>query len=92
MQMSQQRSGQLKLRQKMQMMNLNLDVDLWLYKNGLYDKNLKMVIMKNLHQKLEENKEVDVENILSLVPIIHQRRIMWLLSLNLLKKVSTEFV
>ncbi|KAL6274498.1 hypothetical protein ACE6H2_025190 [Prunus campanulata] len=86
-QMSQQRSGQLKLRQKMQMMNLNLDVDLWLYKNGLYDKNLKMVIMKNLHQKVEENKEVDVENILSLVPIIHQRRIMWLLSLNLLKKV-----
>ncbi|CAL9027682.1 unnamed protein product, partial [Prunus brigantina] len=84
-QMSQQRSSQLKLRQKMRMMNL--DIDLWLYKNGLYDKNLKMVIMKNLHQKLEENKEVDVENILSLVPIIHQRRIMRLLSLNLLKKV-----
>ncbi|CAB4318635.1 unnamed protein product [Prunus armeniaca] len=84
-QMSQQMSSQLKLRQKMQMMNL--DIDLWLYKNGLYDKNLKMVIMKNLHQKVKENKEVDVENILSLVPIIHQRRIMRLLSLNSLKKV-----
>ncbi|KAI5318336.1 hypothetical protein L3X38_038044 [Prunus dulcis] len=46
-----------------------------------------MVIMKNLHQKVEENKEVDVENILSFVPIIQQRSIMWLLSLNLLKKV-----
>ncbi|CAB4288270.1 unnamed protein product [Prunus armeniaca] len=84
-QMSQQMSNQLKLRQKMQMMNL--DIDLWLYKNGLYDKNLKMVIMKNLHQKVKENKEVDVENILSLVPIVHQRRIMRLLSLNSLKKV-----
>ncbi|CAL8171979.1 unnamed protein product [Prunus armeniaca] len=84
-QMSQQISSQLKLRQKMQMMNL--DIDLWLYKNGLYDKNLKMVIMKNLHQKVKENKEVDVENILSLVPIVHQRRIMRLLSLNSLKKV-----
>ncbi|XP_008242403.2 PREDICTED: cyclic nucleotide-gated ion channel 1-like [Prunus mume] len=84
-QMSQQRSSQLKLRQKMQMMNL--DIDLWLYKNALCDKNLKMVITKNLHQKLEENKEVDVENVLSLIPIIHQRRILRHLSLNLLKKV-----
>ncbi|CAB4288275.1 unnamed protein product [Prunus armeniaca] len=84
-QMSRQRSSQHKLRRKMQMMNPS--IDLWLSKNAPYDKNLKMVIMKNLNRKVEENKEVDVENILSLVPLIYRRRIMWLLSLNLLQKV-----
>ncbi|KAI5318338.1 hypothetical protein L3X38_038046 [Prunus dulcis] len=85
-QISKQRSDQRKLRHKMHMMNP--DIDLWLHKNGLSDKKLKEVIMKNLHQKLEEHKEVDVENILSLLPIIHQRRIMCRLSLNLLRNVA----
>lgn len=85
MQISKQRSDQRKLRHKMHMMNP--DIDLWLHKNGLSDQKLKEVIMKNLHQKLEEHKEVDVENILSLLPIIHQRRIMCRLSLNLLRNV-----
>ncbi|ONH95218.1 hypothetical protein PRUPE_7G057700 [Prunus persica] len=85
-QISKQRSDQRKLRHKMHMMNP--DIDLWLHKNGLSDQKLKEVIMKNLHQKLEEHKEVDVENILSLLPIIHQRRIMCRLSLNLLRNVA----
>ncbi|BBH08279.1 cyclic nucleotide gated channel 1 [Prunus dulcis] len=51
-------------------------------------RNLRsMRIMKNVHQKLEENKEVDTENILSLLPIIHQRCIMCLLSWKSLKRV-----
>ncbi|XP_008242336.2 PREDICTED: cyclic nucleotide-gated ion channel 1-like [Prunus mume] len=84
-QMSQQRSGQLKLIRKKQMMDPY--IDLWLSRNDLSNSNLRMVIMKNVHQKLEENKEVDMENILSLLPIIHQRFIMCLLSWNLLKRV-----
>ncbi|CAL8171975.1 unnamed protein product [Prunus armeniaca] len=84
-QMSQQRSGQHKLIRKKQMMDP--DIDLWLSRNDLSNSNLRMVIMKNVHQKLEENKEVDMENILSLLPIIHQRFIMCLLSWNLLKRV-----
>lgn len=87
MQTSQQRSDQLKLIRKKQMMDP--DIDLWLSRNDLSNTNLRMVIMKNVHQKLEENKEADMENILSLLPIIHQRCIMCLLSWNLLKRVST---
>ncbi|KAI5320215.1 hypothetical protein L3X38_039923 [Prunus dulcis] len=85
-QMSQQRSNQRKLLiRKKQMMDP--DINAWLYKIGLYNKNLQMRIMKNVHQKLEENKEVDTENILSLLPIIHQRCIMCLLSWKSLKRV-----
>lgn len=85
MQMLRQTHYQLKLRRKVQMMNP--DIDLLLYKRGL-NKSLKKVIMNNLQQKLEENKDVDVENILSLVPTIHKRHLVCVLGSTLLKKVS----
>lgn len=51
-------------------------------------KALKTVIIENLH-KLEENKDIDVQNIISILPIKYKRSIIRLLCLTSLKKVST---
>lgn len=79
------RSDKLRFKRKMQI--INPEIDLWLHKNGL-PKSLKMGIMDNVQQKLEENKDVHVENILSILPLKHKRHIMRLLRLASLRKVS----
>ncbi|XP_050364413.1 cyclic nucleotide-gated ion channel 1-like [Argentina anserina] len=79
------RADNLRFRRKMQI--INPEIDLWLHKNGL-PKDLKMGIMDNVQQKLEENKDVHVENILSILPLKHKRHIMRLLRLASLRKVS----
>ncbi|KAK9931887.1 hypothetical protein M0R45_019143 [Rubus argutus] len=69
------------------------DVDLWLSKNELpkdlkiYEKkDLKTVIMDNIH-KLEKNKVMDVQSILSVLPIRDKKRIMYILCMASLRKV-----
>ncbi|KAM5547498.1 hypothetical protein ABKV19_001805 [Rosa sericea] len=72
---------------------LNLEIDLWISQNGLsqtpgfHSKQLKNAIMKNARQKLEQNKDIDLHNIFSILPKIHKERIMRLLGLASLRKV-----
>nr|XP_011470674.1 PREDICTED: cyclic nucleotide-gated ion channel 1-like [Fragaria vesca subsp. vesca] len=74
-----------KLRRKMK--TKNLEVDLRLSRKGL-PSNLKVVIMQIIQQKLEQNKDVQVEDILSVLPSAHSKYIRRYLSLATLKKVS----
>ncbi|XP_061994626.1 cyclic nucleotide-gated ion channel 1-like isoform X2 [Rosa rugosa] len=50
------------------------------------EKPLKTVILENIH-KLEENKDIDVQNIISILPIKYKKSIMRFLCLASLKKV-----
>lgn len=54
-------------------------------------KDLKTVIIDNIH-KLEENKDINVQHIISILPIEYKRSIMRILCLASLKKVSTFFL
>lgn len=84
------RSKELKLARKMQ--TINPEIYLWLSKNGLpNDKDMKKWIRISVRQKLEQDKDLVVQNlnILSVLPIIHRRYIMSSLRLASLKKVST---
>ncbi|KAK9902366.1 hypothetical protein M0R45_001605 [Rubus argutus] len=60
------------------------DVDLWLSRNDL-PKDLKMVIMDNIH-KLENNKVINVQSILSILPIHDKNRIVDSLCMASLRK------
>ncbi|PRQ60443.1 putative potassium channel, voltage-dependent, EAG/ELK/ERG [Rosa chinensis] len=73
-----------KIRRKMK--TKNLEVDLWLSRKGL-PSNLKIVIMQFIQQKLEQNNDVQVENILSVLPSAHSKYILRYLRLATLKKV-----
>ncbi|KAK9907218.1 hypothetical protein M0R45_038286 [Rubus argutus] len=73
-----------KLRRKMK--TKNLEVELWLSRKGL-PSNLKEVIMHIIQQTLEQNKDVQVENILSILPSAHSKYIKRYLRLATLKKV-----
>ncbi|PRQ37269.1 putative IQ motif, EF-hand binding, cGMP-dependent kinase [Rosa chinensis] len=53
---------------------------------NLKEKALKTVILENIH-KLEENKDIDVQNIISILPIKYKKSVMRLLCLASLKKV-----
>lgn len=66
---------------------ISLEVDLWLSENDHLRKELeprKKLIMKTVLRKLTENKDIDVNNILSILP----RPIMDILRLESLEKVS----
>ncbi|XP_061995906.1 cyclic nucleotide-gated ion channel 1-like isoform X5 [Rosa rugosa] len=81
------RSDQLKMERKVKTMSL--EVDLWLSKNNLPRKDLKRLkkmIMKNVKEKLEEKKDIDMHNVLSILPIVQKRRIMYILRLASLKE------
>jgi hypothetical protein len=65
------------------------DVDLWLSRNDL-PKDLKTVIMDNIH-KLENNKVINVQSILSVLPIHDKNRIVDSLCMASLRKVRTFF-
>nr|XP_011469089.1 PREDICTED: cyclic nucleotide-gated ion channel 1-like isoform X2 [Fragaria vesca subsp. vesca] len=86
-QVSRKRSDHIKLRPRMQM--VNLDIDLWLSRNDLseHKKEIKKLIIKNVQQKVEENKDVDVHDFFSLLPTVKKRHIMSLPRLAALKKV-----
>lgn len=72
------------------MQMVNLDIDLWLSRNDLseHKKEIKKLIIKNVQQKVEENKDVDVHDFFSLLPTVKKRHIMSLPRLAALKKVS----
>ncbi|KAM5558461.1 cyclic nucleotide-gated ion channel 1-like [Rosa sericea] len=58
----------------------------WMDRNELPD-DLKKKIMKNIEQKLEENKDTDPKNLMSILPTHTQMRLKRFLGLKLLKKV-----
>ncbi|XP_061996195.1 putative cyclic nucleotide-gated ion channel 8 [Rosa rugosa] len=96
---SRARSYHLKLNEKKHLMKP--DIDLWLSKNDLKTmtkdskdlktmtkkkKTLKTVIIENI-DKLEENTDINVRNIISILPIKFKRSLIRLLCLPSLKKV-----
>ncbi|KAM5559884.1 putative cyclic nucleotide-gated ion channel 10 [Rosa sericea] len=78
-------SKKLEFNRKMQ--EISPDIDLWLSKNADVPKDMKTVIMKTVGCRVEENKDVHVENIFSILSPVHKRLIMRPLCLDLLKKV-----
>lgn len=65
----------------------DLEVDLWLSRKGI-PKVLKELIMRTVERRIEENKDVQVENILTLLPVRHSNYIKRYMRLATLKKVS----
>ncbi|XP_062119865.1 cyclic nucleotide-gated ion channel 1-like [Humulus lupulus] len=62
------------------------EIEFWIEKNGL-PKEEKALIMQKVKHKLKENREVDVENLLSILPSEDRKRIKHLLCFPLLQKV-----
>lgn len=75
-----------KVRRKMKIKDK--EVESWLSQNGL-PCNMKREIMKHVKEEVEENKDVDVENILSILPSKQKSVINEWLRLAILKKVSS---
>lgn len=73
------------VRRKMKLKEL--EVDWWISKNGL-PKEMKSTIMQNVKDSLKENKDVDVQNLLSALPREDRRAIKRLLCSATLRKVS----
>ena len=104
MQVSHEKSIQLQAKEKKNLMKPDIDVwlskhDLSKLKTMAKDdkdmktknkrkKTLKTLIIENIH-KLEENKDINVQNIISILPIKYKKSIVRLLYLDSLKKVST---
>lgn len=76
---------------------LKPDIDSWLQKicctsnlslhqNDLSYKDLETVIMENIH-KLGDDKDIDLQNMLSILPLEDQKRIIRFLCFDSLKKV-----
>lgn len=65
-----------------------LEIQWWMARN-----DMKTVIIENVREKLEENKDVDVENLLSIIPRKDRRSIKRLLCMDVLQKViNTCFI
>lgn len=89
MQFAQERLKKLEFKEKMRM--LNPDIDMWLYKNDL-PPQLKEGIKENVQKRIEENKDVDVENILSILPFKHKRPVLHHLRMASLRRVRNSCV
>lgn len=61
--------------------------ELWILRNGI-PKDLKPIIMQHTRYRLQDNKEIDVETLLSLLPLEHRKAVKEHLCLDVLKKVS----
>ncbi|XP_016650473.1 PREDICTED: cyclic nucleotide-gated ion channel 1-like, partial [Prunus mume] len=64
----------------------DLEVQFWLSENDI-PKNMKAPIMQKVHKQLEQNKDVHVENILSILPLEQKRFIKRHLCWPTMKKV-----
>ncbi|XP_048325807.2 cyclic nucleotide-gated ion channel 1 isoform X1 [Ziziphus jujuba] len=60
--------------------------ELWILRNGI-PRDLKPIIMQHTRYRLTDNKEVDVQSLLSLLPLEHRKAIKEHLCLDVLKKV-----
>ena len=73
------------IREKMLMKELEIQV--WMQRKHLPN-DMKAVIIKNVRQKMEENKDIHVENLLSILPRKDRKTITRLLCMDALKKVN----
>ena len=67
-----------------------LEIQWWMARNHL-PSDMKTVIIENVREKLEENKHVDVENLLSIIPRKDRRSIKRLLCMDVLQKVINTY-
>lgn len=63
--------------------------ELWILRNGI-PRDLKPIIMQHTRYRLTDNKEVDVQSLLSLLPLEHRKAIKEHLCLDVLKKVGSS--
>lgn len=77
------------MKQKMDMKNE--EIGSWLSKNGLNGENMKEMNMKHIKEELGQNRDVHMENILSILPAASEgeANISSRLRLACLKKVSS---
>lgn len=61
----------------------------WMERNDLPD-DMKKQIMKNINDKLEENKDADLENIFSILPVYTKKFLKRFLCMKTLKKVCPK--
>lgn len=73
---------------KRKLQEKDLEVGSWLSKNGI-PVDTKSQIMEKVQVELEENRDVEVKNILSILPSGLQRRLEWYMPLSRLKRVSS---
>ncbi|XP_024176804.1 cyclic nucleotide-gated ion channel 1 isoform X3 [Rosa chinensis] len=72
---------------KRKLQEKDLEVGSWLSKNGI-PVDTKSQIMEKVQVELEENRDVEVKNILSILPSDLQRRLEWYMPLSRLKRVT----
>lgn len=72
---------------KQQQIMKELNGQLWIDKNDI-PSQLKPIIMMHVQCRLQDNKDVHLENILSILPLEHRKSIKLHLGLPILKKVS----
>lgn len=77
------------MKQKMDMKDK--EIGSWLSKNKINDENMKKEIMEYVKEELEQNRDVHMENILSIPPAVseHGTNISYRLRLACLNKVSS---
>ncbi|KAH7538177.1 hypothetical protein FEM48_Zijuj03G0171300 [Ziziphus jujuba var. spinosa] len=84
MQLATTRSEEVRRKMKSKM----LDIDMWIEKNNL-PKHLRPVIVEKVQHKLEkENRDIDVQNLFSLLPPVHRVNIKRHLCIKILRKVQ----
>nr|XP_028963246.1 cyclic nucleotide-gated ion channel 1-like isoform X3 [Malus domestica] len=64
-----------------------VDIHMWMDKNGIRDKHMKTGIMKNIEQILKGNKDVDMENLFSMLQWRVRKSIKHHLCMDTIKKV-----
>ena len=86
MQLATTRSEEISEKMKLK----ELDIDLWINKNGL-PKHIKASIMKSVKITLEaENKDIDVENLYSILPREEKKFVKRYLCLPAIRKVIKQ--
>lgn len=63
------------------------DAEMWILRNGIPE-DVKPIIMRYIRYRLQDNKDVDVESLLSLLPMEHRTTLKEHLCMPMLKKVS----
>lgn len=65
------------------------NAELWILRNNIPE-DLKPIIMRHIRYRLQDNKGVDVESLLSILPMEHRTILKENLCLPMLKKVSSS--
>ncbi|KAF3448001.1 hypothetical protein FNV43_RR08709 [Rhamnella rubrinervis] len=86
MQLATTRSEEIRRKMKLK----DLEIELWIYENGL-SKEMKKKIMDIVKDRLKENKDVDVKNLLDILPSEWRSCIKRLICFTTLRKKINSF-